>query len=186
MPYWQEIYSAYSTKGRHYHNLAHLEKMFSELDRYPDGLADKQSLSLAIFYHDLVYNPLRKDNEAASARRASELLSTTNIATLLVQQIETQILATKDHRIPSGNTDPDLPVLLDIDLAILGSSEMEYNEYRRNVRKEYRFYPDFLYYPARRKAMRTFLEREHIYHTDCFRDLYGVKARENIKREING
>lgn len=190
---WERIHKAYTGPKRHYHNLSHLQQMFTELGHYPEPIAQPEALDIAIFYHDLVYNPLRKDNEAASARLAATALQAIEPAqpeqykntTLPIPKITRWITATKDHRIPAGHTDPDLAVLLDIDLCILGSSEAEYATYAANVRREYSIYPDLLYYPARKKAMRTFLERDNIYRTAFFRAKYEAQARKNIRNEIS-
>lgn len=187
---WKALADQYQAKGRHYHNLHHLEKMFSELGNYPIPIYDQDALLLSIFYHDIIYNPSRKDNEVKSAETLQKLLLALGIEPLekyetntsLVKKTYAQIVATKDHLIPVENDDPDLGVLLDIDLAILGSDPEQYQAYTTAIRQEYRRYPDLLYYPARRKAMRKFLARPSIYHTAFFRSKYEVKARKNIER----
>ena len=64
---WLEIVKNYSGKNRHYHNLSHLDKMITELNQYENLLQKKEEILLSIFYHDLIYKPLRKDNEKQSA-----------------------------------------------------------------------------------------------------------------------
>src|SRR5438876_11125144 len=70
-----ELVQAYSGEGRHYHTLNHLAALFVLLDRHGAGLADRNAIELAIFFHDIVYVPTRSDNEAASAALARERLA---------------------------------------------------------------------------------------------------------------
>ncbi|MEM9929461.1 MAG: hypothetical protein AAF840_06565, partial [Bacteroidota bacterium] len=52
---WADLMQHYEAKGRHYHNLSHLENMFAELQKYPNNISDPLALELSIFYHDYVY-----------------------------------------------------------------------------------------------------------------------------------
>ena len=90
-------------------------------------------------------------------------------------------MATKLHGL---NTDSDTNYFMDADLAILGADDDLYNLYTRQIRKEYKFYPDLLYKPGRRKVLQHFLQMDSIYKTSYFKDKYEWQARKNIKREL--
>ncbi len=60
---WQEIQLVYSKPTRHYHTLKHLEEIYKELQSF--NLTPL--LEFAIFYHDIVYDVKRDDNEEQSA-----------------------------------------------------------------------------------------------------------------------
>lgn len=173
----------YAEKHRHYHNFEHLEAMFRLFDTHRQHLQDPETLALAIFFHDAIYSVTRKDNEARSADLAVKTLSAIGYAPERAECVHAFILATRDHSFPQ-NAPPDLAWLLDFDLAILGAATAEYDAYTQKIRREYRIYPDLLYRPGRRKAMEHFLERQHIYHTEFFRDNFESAARENLRREI--
>ena len=187
--------------------------MLIGLDNYPGSINDKNTVELAIFYHDIVYNPLRQDNEHQSGVVARTLLLKKGVATLTrsqdhsfdevqkllpdhqarledrsVSELKSQkiydyILATKSHQ--TGNEDDeDLHLLLDLDLAILGTDSENYREYTRQIRKEYWMFPGPVYRAGRRKAMAHFLEQPRIFKTDHYFERLEEQARQNITSEL--
>ena len=178
---WAEIKTQYSKRNRHYHNLTHLNNLESELLPLKDKISDWQTLIFSIAYHDIVYNTLKTDNEEKSARFANSRLL--RLALPDDQRIKclSQIMATKGHSI---SEDPDTNYFTDADLAILGSDSQEYLKYVKSIRKEYKFYPDFVYNPGRKKVMEHFLQMHRIYKTDYFYNKYEQQARKNISDEI--
>ena len=72
----------------------------------------------------------------------------------------------------------------DIDLSILGRTTDVYDRYERAIGEEYKWVPNVTFRRERRKILRGFLERETIFHTDRFNDLYEEPARVNLKRAI--
>jgi predicted metal-dependent HD superfamily phosphohydrolase len=91
-------------------------------------------------------------------------------------------MATKNHDL---SDDGDTNFFTDADMAILGSGNGEYHQYSTMIRKEYKFYPDFVYKPGRQKILQTFLQMAHIYKTGHFRNLYEEQARKNITNELH-
>jgi predicted metal-dependent HD superfamily phosphohydrolase len=90
-------------------------------------------------------------------------------------------MATKGHAI---SEDADTNYFTDADLAILGSNNDEYLQYVKSIRKEYKFYPDFVYNPGRKKVLEHFIQMPRIYKTDYFYNKYEEPARKNIIDEI--
>lgn len=179
---WSEIEKNYSQKSRHYHNLAHLESMFSGLDAVNVRISNYLNISFSVFYHDVIYDSSSKSNEEKSADFAKERLQQLNISETDISEIYHQILATKAHQ---NSDNKDLNYLLDADLSILGKDLEIYIDYTRKIRKEYSIYPDFLYKPGRKKVLKHFLEMENIFKTDYFREKYEEQARKNIQWEID-
>lgn len=64
---WTEIGSAYSRSGRHYHTLDHLQNLLVELSGVRSSIGDWDVVLFSLFYHDIVYNPLKSNNEEKSA-----------------------------------------------------------------------------------------------------------------------
>lgn len=178
---WTEIEKKYSEKGRHYHNLEHLENMFSELDSIKDKIENWIDISFGVFYHDVIYDATSKVNEEKSAEFAKLRLEKLNLKQGSIDKISAQIIATKVHQ---KSEDNDINYLLDADLSILGKDLEIYLDYTKKIRKEYSIYPDLLYKPGRKKVLKHFLELENIFKTDSFREKYEVRARENILFEI--
>lgn len=180
---WEEIEKHYSSKNRHYHNLTHLSNMIEELEKYEIKIERKELLLFSIFYHDIIYNPIRKDNELKSAEKMKFRLKQINISEEIIDSCFRQILQTQSHQI-SGSNSTDDKYLLDFDLEILGKDWDAYKEYTQQIRKEYWMYPMPVYKKGRKAAMIQFLEREFIYCTEVYREQKEYQARMNIKREI--
>ena len=175
---------AYNKRSRNYHNPEHLADMFRHFERHWPHLSNPDLVAAAIFFHDVIYNPARRDNEVKSAEYAAKKLPILGFSPEETRIVCDYILATQKHELPE-NARPDLAWLLDFDLAILGSDWKTYQEYTQKIRREYQVYPDILYKPGRRKAMEHFLRRATIFHTATFRELFEIQARSNIKREID-
>ena len=55
-----EMIPAYRSPGRHYHDLRHIEDCLAKLDRVAGLQArDREILTEAIWWHDVVYDPTR-------------------------------------------------------------------------------------------------------------------------------
>lgn len=181
--YWVEIQSAHSGKKRHYHNLEHIDAMLKQAELYTEKIEDQNSFCFAIWFHDVVYDATKNNNEEKSAAFAVKHLKHFNLSKNQLEKIEKLIISTKSHQILIDET-PDNAYLLDFDLSILGSSWKIYKEYTDQIRKEYAIYPDFIYNKGRRKVLEHFLEREHLYFTEIYQTKLEAQARENIKKEI--
>ena len=180
---WKEIESHYSVKARHYHNLIHVENLLLQAKQFENEINDFNALRFAIWYHDVIYKPTRKDNEEKSAEFAEWRLKKFKIDNEVIQKIKTLVISTKKHQIELMEN-LDNAYLLDFDLSILGSEWETYKTYTEQIRKEYKIYPDFLYNRGRRKVLEHFLEKESLYFTDYYKRDFENQAKENIKREL--
>lgn len=178
---WSEIEKKYSEKSRYYHNLEHLENMFSELDAVKDRLENYSLLSFSVFYHDVIYDASSKSNEEKSAEFAKIRLEKLHVDSESVKKISEQIFATKTHQ---KSEDNDTNYLLDADLSILGKDLKTYVDYTKKIRKEYAIYPDIFYKPGRKNVLQHFLKLKNIFKTEYFHEKYEVRARANILFEI--
>lgn len=173
----------YSERKRHYHTFEHLAAMFRLFDEYREEILEVDNLALSIFFHDVIYQATRKDNEEASAVFAEKHLMDLGVSAQQAMRTGQFIRATQSHQLPP-DSHPDLAWLLDFDLAVLGAPWETYQVYSQQIRREYRIYPTLLYRPGRRKALGAFLERAFIFQTDAFRQKYESRARLNLTREI--
>ena len=178
---WIEISTAYSKRNRHYHTLQHLENMFIGLKDVKSQIRNWNAVLFALFYHDIVYNVLKHNNEEKSAEVAAKKLVDCNTPGYIIDDCCAAIIATKAH-ILSDNYDINL--FIDADLSILGASWGDYELYYKNVREEYSIYPDIIYNPGRKKVLQHFLNMERIYKTIFFFEKLEENARKNLEREI--
>ena len=183
--FYQEIERKYTSGGRHYHNLHHIAALLRYCEQFAHELNDQDVVLFAVFYHDIIYNVLRKDNEPRSAQLAVKRLQALQVPAEKIAQVKLYIEATQTHAITTAVTHMgDLQLFLDFDMSILAADWEVYEAYTRQVRKEYRIYPDKLYYPGRKKFLEHCLQAQHIFQTEVFREKYEMMARENIRREL--
>ena len=171
----------YTEQHRAYHNLHHIKACLEHLDTYPKKINHKNELELAIWFHDIIYDPFRKNNELKSAEELEKFLKRNKADPNLMQMTYDLILSTL-HRNPPKNESEAL--IMNIDISILGSSASDYKTYRVQIRKEYKWVPYFLYRSKRKEILKAFLRRERLYFTDYFYDKYEQLARANILKEI--
>lgn len=179
---WVEIEKAYSSAGRYYHNINHLEFLLSQLEKVKDRILNWDTVLFTLFYHDIIYHPTESDNEMKSAAFAEVRMHQLNLPNETILACKQQIIATSAHIFSEDN---DTNYFTDADLSILGQSWSIYREYFLNVRKEYAVFPDALYVPGRRKVLQHFLSMNRIFKTTFFYDELEVNARNNLQREID-
>lgn len=179
---WQELVTNYSAKERHYHTLAHLENLVNEIGPLKQEIQNRFAVLFALFYHDIIYVPGKKDNEEESAKLAAERMAALGCDSKLIGATAAIIRATSTH-LPSGDSDSNL--FTDADLSILGQEEETYNHYAQQIRKEFSVYPDFIYNPGRKQVLQHFLSMNRIYKTSHFYNKYEKMARRNLQQEIS-
>ncbi|PXV69147.1 putative metal-dependent HD superfamily phosphohydrolase [Dysgonomonas alginatilytica] len=179
---WNEIVINYCDAGRYYHNLNHLEAIISELSDVKDSIPCWDTAMFSVFYHDIVYNALRSDNEAQSADKAQLRLQEIGFPKDQTTQCILQILATKGH---NPGDDITTQLFIDADLAILGKSTQAYTEYSENLRKEFFIYTDKEYKAGRKKILKHFLAMDRIFKTEHLYNKYEKQARKNIESELS-
>lgn len=84
---------------RFYHNTTHLHDLLQQVEKdFKNGAFDereKEKLALTAFFHDIIYNPARQDNEEKSAAFFMDLCADKNDRD--IQDIYRAILDTKTH-----------------------------------------------------------------------------------------
>lgn len=178
---WEDIENKYSNKKRHYHKLHHLENLLNELSEVKPQIQNWDTILFTLFYHDVIYNTLKSDNEQKSADYAEQKMLMLSVPVDIINNCKKQILATQSHVV---STDSDTNLFTDADLSILGYSHEAYTEYYQNIRREYNIYPDLVYNPGRKKVLLHFLNMEKIYKTPYFYNKYEYRARINLSEEL--
>lgn len=179
--YYVELVDYYRAAGRAYHNLLHLSACLRHFDTVAHQLRAPAEIELALWCHDVIYDPRRQDNEAASAAWASDLLTAACTTPALITRINDLILLTRHQQKP---IDGDAALLLDIDLTILGAPQARFDEYERQIRQEYHWVPWPTYCTRRSAVLQAFLERPTIYHTTIFQEQFESTARANLARSL--
>ncbi|WP_435949604.1 HD domain-containing protein [Psychrobacter sp. DM8] len=179
---WHDIATHYSEPARAYHTLEHLTQLFSQFDKIQSQLTQPDIVALAIYYHDIIYDPKRAGNESKSAKFAQEKLSP-YLDIAQCARIYALIMMTADHKIAGTENRLDAAYMLDMDLSILGAPWVEYEHYTQAVRKEYAHVTQEQYRIGRTKVLEGLLTHPKLYLTEHYHQLES-QARENISREI--
>ena len=173
-----DLIAAYATPNRHYHNLAHVGDCLDQLARVDDlSSAEREILTEAIWWHDVIYDPTRSDNEELSARLAEQ-----HVAAHLRHEVGRLIRLTRTHQVESA--DRLGAILISIDLSILAAEPSRYDAYAAAIRKEYAHVPDDAYRAGRTEVLRRFAARSVIFPDADFAQACERKARDNLAREI--
>ena len=173
--------AAYAEHHRHYHTALHVQECLDLLD-VVRGYAERPAeIELAIWLHDVVYVPWRRDNEARSAALATEWLMACGSDAAILDRTRRLILSTR-HREPPRCGDEAL--LRDIDLGILSAAPDRYDEYEAQVRREYRRVLPAIYRSRRRKILSSFMDRVSVYCTAWFLEHREQDARRNLERPL--
>lgn len=172
----------YQQPHRAYHGLAHVEALLAAQARWAHLVQEPLALSLAIWFHDAIYDTTAADNEARSAELAASCLSEWGQPPGLIAQVRTMIEATHRHEWTDGRADTAL--FLDLDLGILAVPAPAYDRYSQQVAQEYAWVPPAAYRQGRARVLQAFVQRPHIYFTPALRALWESDARANLQREL--
>jgi predicted metal-dependent HD superfamily phosphohydrolase len=179
---FERLTAAYSEPHRRYHNLRHIAECQQEFETVRARVSSPESIELAIWFHDAVYDTKAGDNEERSAKWAADFLVSGGATSSLAEQVSNLVLATKKHEV---HLDRGAPVLVDVDLSILGQSEKRFWEYETQIRAEYSWVDATTFAEKRAEILETFLKRERIYATDWFFERYESQARKNLQASID-
>ncbi|KXO14169.1 hypothetical protein AKG98_235 [Moritella sp. JT01] len=196
---WSRLLSHYQEVHRYYHDLSHIEACFTWFDLVKEQLDDPLAVAFAIWFHDVIYDVRRADNEVKSAQYAVTALTNFAVSTQLVLQVYELVLLTQHPSKPSRiikrqsgkflskttNTVRaslnDQALFLDIDLTILGQNNGIYENYENAIRSEYQHVPLWLYKRARKRLLKRFLRQPIIYYSRYFKEKFEQQARVNIQ-----
>lgn len=173
--------------GRHYHDVSHVEALLSLTRVHRAALLEPVTVDLAVYYHDVVYDPARRDNEALSAAFARESLARLGILQGLADTVALYVMATAHMaapvQLPAG-ADPDLDHFLDFDLSILAAPAAEYDRYAAAIHREYAIYSDPDYARGRAAVLRKLLASRALYRVPVLAADWEAAARANMTREL--
>lgn len=180
---YQALVKAYNEKHRHYHTAKHIDACLTHLDKAHSLAKNSEEIELALWFHDAIYHPYKSDNEQKSAQWAQQFLSDNEVDAEVIKRIVQLVMVTL-HTEADVSLTGDQALMVDIDLSILASRQDVYQVYERNVRKEYRFVPYFLYRKKRKEVLQMFLDQSQIYQSNHFFELFETHARHNISQAI--
>ncbi len=183
---FEEIVQRYRTgDGRSYHNLFHIDRMLTFVDKFKYPSTNIAALKAAIFGHDIVYVPGSQTNEEESAEVFGDMMGRMGVFEFETDEIKRLILITKDHKVPSWDSDGDL--IVDADFSIFAASEDEYDEYSQGIRQEYvgsGRVSEEEFRKVRAGLLQGWIDQENIFLIPEVRAQSQSQAIVNLKREL--
>ena len=184
--FFKEIEKEYQEPERYYHTFyGHIAFCIRELYKIPmrDMIENIDILELSMMLHDSKISFGAKDNEERSAEFALDICRRMGLPEKFANRSAMYIRHTDHIGLPFHR---DSQFGIDIDLAIFGQNEETFDEYEKNVRKEYLFVrDDEVFKKERAKVLKYFLERpQSLFLTEYFSKKYGEQARKNLMRSL--
>ncbi len=176
------IATRYGEPHRAYHTLSHVVHTLRQFLPHRSLARDADAVEMALWYHDVVYDPRVRDNEDRSAEAAIEEIHGMGLTPTFGARVA-DLIRTTTHDVPP--TDPDAALTVDADLAILGADADEYDAYESAVRREYSWVPADAYRAGRIAVLERFLGRGSIFSTAAFRETLEPPARMNLERALS-
>jgi predicted metal-dependent HD superfamily phosphohydrolase len=178
---WAALVEAWSQPHRRYHGLAHLAAVLGLVGELAAAATDPDAVRLAAWYHDVVYDPRRDDNEQVSAERARAGLRGL-VDDDRVAEVARLVLLTAGHDPQPG--DADGAVLCDADLAVLAGPPEAYAGYASAVREEYGHLPDEVFVAGRIAVLEHLLALPELYRLTAVAAGWTPRARANMTAEL--
>lgn len=178
---WAAVVAAWSEPHRRYHDLAHLAAVLGLVGELAGAAADPAAVRLAAWYHDVVYDPRRGDNEEVSAERARAGLRGL-VPPERVEEVARLVLLTAGH--DPAPDDADGAVLCDADLAVLAGPPETYAAYASAVREEYGHLSDAEFTAGRTVVLEQLLALPALYRLPAVAGEWTPRARANLAAEL--
>lgn len=183
-----DIIEKYSEEHRHYHNFNHISQMLNNVKVYSLTESEKIILRLAILYHDYIYFPERKDNEAKSANEFLLRLMNNKIEfdedaigrNKVAGAVNIMILDTINHE-PTFYLSN---ILIDLDLWWL-HDEGAYFSDKCLIRQEFEMFSDKEFTEGRIKWIKSMLNKDRIFHTEYGINNFESSARKNLQKDLH-
>lgn len=170
------LIDSYSEPQRYYHTLVHIEHCLSLFDKISHKLQNAAAVELALWFHDVVYQPGAIDNEQLSA---DLFMTTTNgvFEDTFRNTVYQLIMAT----IYDGSEvkDSDSKYLMDIDLSSFGRPWAEFIRDSDNLRLEMEGFSDHDYYQRQVRLQERLFGQPRFFKSDYFYSKYEAQARQN-------
>jgi predicted metal-dependent HD superfamily phosphohydrolase len=178
---FDQLINAYTDPSRHYHSLDHITECLHEFDAVRSQATDPAAVETAIWFHDVVYDGRRQDNEEESAKFADLALQKLGAAPDFRREVRHLILLTRHDREPDSE---DGRLMVDIDLASLALPPGQFDRNTELIRQEYPHVPEETFRKGRCDLLKRFLDRPRIYFTSTYFNRSEQSARQNLERAL--
>jgi predicted metal-dependent HD superfamily phosphohydrolase len=175
----QRLVSGYNEPQRHYHTLAHIDHCLSMFDQCKLLATNPDALEIAVWFHDVIFEPGKRDNEALSAELYEELSAGVHAGEFR-ELVGRLIMATLHNE--RSLDDSDAGYMVDIDLSSFGLPWEDFLRDSRHLREESAQLSDADYHRKQGEFRSCLLARSRFYQTDFFCQRYERQARDNLAK----
>lgn len=170
----------YDEPHRIFHNWDHIEYGLNIFKKLDTGTTEQV---IAWLFHDIVYNPTRKDNEVLSAELAKKYIQDSGDEKIIsINDIITIIYDTISH-VPSNTLSA---LVLDIDMSSLADKHYaEFERQRLLAAKEYVSFGRDLVLAGTKAFIVKTLQQDRIFTTEYFKPMEPI-ARANLTAYLAG
>lgn len=127
---FSELKKRYQEPHRKFHTLEHVKDLLKKSEIFYLKFEERQILTLAIFYHDAIYDIHRSDNEEKSASLLRSCGPYLNLPEEIVESASKLIQDTQAINLFNA-----------LDYSILASNENLYEDYKSKIYEEYQVIP---------------------------------------------
>lgn len=149
------VLSMWNESSRHYHNLDHLNDLINQINESKSNYSEKEyeKLLIASIFHDIVYDPMKNDNEEKSAEFFMNCCLEKSNADIL--DINQMILDTKTHKANTKLSES----FNKYDMNIVERDFDSLLKWEKNIRLEYNCYNNDQYKDGRLKFLESLLDK---------------------------
>jgi predicted metal-dependent HD superfamily phosphohydrolase len=177
---FDRIHSAWRSPQRSYHGLDHLIDCLAELDAAAVSRSDAELAELALWYHDVVYEPGALDCEERSAQALLADAGVLGVPAATAATAADLVRATAHSRAFTFWNTEVADLVVDIDRAILGRDPLRFMEYECAIEEEFSALSRLAFRFGRGQFLAGLLARPRIYQTEHFRTRYEARARTQL------
>lgn len=182
MERWHEVLVAcYSAPERHYHTLEHIASCLVLLDELRSLAGRPDEVELALWTHDVIWEPLGTESELLSAGWMRQVGIVAGVNESILRRVADLIMATTHAHQAKGG---DAALIQDLDLAILGADQERFDAYDAAIAAEYSTVPAAAFRAGRAQVLHQFLHRPAIYQTTACQTRFESYARANLARAL--
>lgn len=177
---YRDLETSYNEAHRHYHTGEHIGHCLRQLDLARNETEDSDAIEMALWFHDVEYDPQAPDNELRSAERFRKLAQDV-MDRDLENQIYRLIMVTMHSDPPEAM---DEKFVVDIDLSSFGLPWDEFLADSGKVEAEFSHLSSREFAQRNYRFLKSLAERSYIFSTQFYRDLFEQTARDNIVRRM--
>lgn len=176
---YQRLVDGYNEPQRHYHTMAHIEHCMAMFNECKSLVENADALELSIWFHDVIFEPGKPDNEARSAELYLEYSDGVHAADLR-ELVARLIMATLHDG--SSLEDSDAAFMVDIDLSSFGLCWEAFLKDSGDLRAENPGLSDAKFYRNKAEFLTKLRARERFFLSDFFYPRFEQQAHRNIDR----